>query len=65
VTVEQLIKYLFALDLTIYSGMVSWYIAQMYTLKENDPVLWQEFEDDRSKTPLIIIIIFIRHKSRI
>jgi len=34
---------------------MAWYIAKMYTLKENDPVLWQDFEDwavSRSKTPL-------------
>jgi len=56
VTVEQLIKYFFALDLTNYSGMMAWYIAEMYTLKEKDPVLWQEFENgnwvvSRSKKP--------------
>jgi len=39
VTVEQLIKYLFALDLTNYSRMMVWYIAEIYTLKEIDPVL--------------------------
>jgi len=35
--------------------MMTWYIAKIYTLKKNDPVLWQEFEDwavSRSKTLL-------------
>lgn len=31
-SVEQLIKY-FALDLTNYSTMMSWYVAEMYSLK--------------------------------
>lgn len=41
---EQLIKYFFALDLTNYSGMMSWYIAEMYNLKKTDPGIWNEFE---------------------
>jgi len=43
VSVEQMVKYFFALDLTNYSGMMAWYLAEMYTLKDSDPDSWKEF----------------------
>ena len=43
-TLEQIVKYFFALDLTNYSGTIAWDIAEMYSLKETDPDIWNEFE---------------------
>jgi hypothetical protein len=55
-SVEQMVKYFFALDVTNYSGMMAWYLTEMYTLKDSDPDIWKEFEAGnwvvcRSTTP--------------
>lgn len=43
-SLADFVKYLFALDLTNYSGMIAWYIADMRSLKESDRGIWDEFE---------------------
>ena len=41
---EEFVKYFFALDLTNYSSMIAWYIADMKQLESKHPDLWNEFK---------------------
>lgn len=40
---DQLCKYFFMRDRLKYAQMVPQYLAQMYSLRESDPVVWTEF----------------------
>ena len=41
---DDLVKYFFTLDLTNYSGMTTWYLADMRSLKETDPDMSSKME---------------------
>ena len=44
-TLDEMVKYFFALDLKNYTGLSLVYLSQMYALKDEDPVTWKFFED--------------------
>lgn len=70
-SLENFVKYFFALDLTNYSGMTAWYLADMRSLKESDPDIWHEFEkgnwvENKSNIPFCALACdeALEHKNR-
>ena len=43
-SLDEFVKYFFALDLHNYSGMISLHLAQMADLEKSDPDIWHEFQ---------------------
>ena len=70
-TTLEMVKYFFALDLQNYARLTPVYISQMYTLKKDDPVIWDFLENsnftvNKSDVPFCSIGVdhAIEHENR-